>query len=160
MRYYIPLARTFGSKFQECWSGGPPPPQWKLGQDLTLGIWVGLEYPPPNENENLARLRNFGFELVWRTKHFCGSWCVETNRCIPQGYRLVLSVTLSYLIYNIKFCSTQSNYYIFGLNVFFERLLYFKWCSSRQTSIIPGHNYAQTQFSEWEFSLGDRVETS
>ena len=49
----------------------------------------------------------------------------ETNRCIPQGYRLVLSVTLSYLIYNIKFCSTQSNYYIFGLNVFFERLLYF-----------------------------------
>ena len=44
-------------------------PQWKFGQDLAFGIWVILESP---ENENLATLRDFGFELV-----------LSTLRCIP-----------------------------------------------------------------------------
>ena len=36
--------------FQECLSGIPPP-----------------THLPTHENENLARLRDFGFELVWST---------------------------------------------------------------------------------------------
>ena len=47
--------------------------KWKFAQILALWIWVGLEYPRPH-------------------KDLCGSWCVETNRCIPQGYRLVRHV--------------------------------------------------------------------
>ena len=58
--------------FQKCWSRVPPPSQiLKFCQDLALGIWVGLEYPHPSPYD------------------LCGSWGLETNRCIPQGYRLV-----------------------------------------------------------------------
>ena len=45
--------------FQECWSE-PLPPFPKMQ------IWTDLG-----------------------TLELCESWCVETNRCIPQGYRLV-----------------------------------------------------------------------
>ena len=52
----------------------PPPRKWKFGQDL--GHWILgwpriLAGPPPPQ------------------------WCMETNRCILQGYRLVLLVALA-----------------------------------------------------------------
>ena len=61
----------FGSKFLEC-------PKYFRN--------VGLEYPS-SENENLGRSWHFEFEfeLFWRSY-------VETNRCIPRGYHLVISV--------------------------------------------------------------------
>ena len=55
------LALYFG--FELAWST-PLPQKWKFGQDLALLIWVGLEYHPPLK--------------------LCGSWCVETNHCIPK----------------------------------------------------------------------------
>ena len=50
----------------------PPSPQKrKLSEMLGLWIWVGPEYPypppPPPQHENLAKLRDFGFELVQST---------------------------------------------------------------------------------------------
>ena len=71
--------QIFSAKFLEC-------PHSSISGRL---VWPT---PLPSENENLARLRDFGFELVWSTllpKDFCGRWCVETNRCIPQVYGLV-----------------------------------------------------------------------
>ena len=78
--------------FEECWSGVPPP-------SLKMEIWSGLgtlgfelvrSLPPPWKfGQHLA----FGFEMVWSSpptpKDLCGSRCVETNRCVPQGHRLV-----------------------------------------------------------------------
>ena len=55
------------------WSGVPPPrPLMKIWADLgTLDLsWSGVT-PSPD---------------------LCGSWCVETNHSIPQGYRLVYMV--------------------------------------------------------------------
>ena len=71
------------------WSGQPSPPM-KIWTDL--GIlklsWYGL-HPLPSKNENLDRSWHLGSELVWSTPpNLCGSWCAETNRCIPQGYSL------------------------------------------------------------------------
>ena len=55
------------------------------------GVQSTLPLPPPPRNENLVRTWDFGFQLVQSNspRHLCGSCCVETNRCIPQGYRLV-----------------------------------------------------------------------
>ena len=55
--------------FEECGAQSTPPPT------PTMKIWTW----------------DFGFQLVQSNtpRHVCGSWCVETNRCIPQGYRLV-----------------------------------------------------------------------
>ena len=48
-----------------------PPSKWKFGQDSAL--WSGVTpVTPPAPHKDL-----------------CWSWCVETNRCIPEGYRLV-----------------------------------------------------------------------
>ena len=115
------LARTWDFGFELICSTHPLPND-NLVRTLALGIWVGLDYPhpPPPPNENLARTWNFGFELVWGTlphpkmkiwsgldtfdlswsgvslppplRTYCGSWWVETNRCIPLGYHLVLMV--------------------------------------------------------------------
>ena len=74
--------------------------------------------------------------------------------------KIIMSITLSYLVYKIKFCLLHFRTPRFLWKAIVLSNFYSKCCSSRQTSIIPGHNYAQTQFSEWEFSLGDRVETS
>ena len=119
MHYHIPVTRMFVSKFLECptqvfeecgleyplphdnlvrtwhlgfepiwsnpstspiWVSLPPPPpapgKWKFGQDSALGIWVGLEYP----------------HLPLQT--YVGA-SVETNLCIPQGYRFVCMVCKS-----------------------------------------------------------------
>ena len=96
MHYHIPVTRTFGSKFLAC----PHSSIWRVAWSTP-------------ENENLVRTWHLGFELVWSTlslenenlirtwllwiwvgleypQDLFGSWCVETNRCIPQGYRLVL----------------------------------------------------------------------
>ena len=107
IHYRIQVTKIFGSKILECphssisgmlvWSTPPPPPMkiWSgLGTwDLS---WYGV---PPCKNENLTRLRDFGFEFVSSKPPSpppkdlcCGSWCVETNRCFPQGYRLVYTV--------------------------------------------------------------------
>ena len=78
MHYHIPVNRIFGSKFLECphssisemWSGvnlPPPSPQWKFGFSGVPTI------PPPS-------------------KDLSGSWCMKTNRCVPQGYHLVVMV--------------------------------------------------------------------
>ena len=55
---------------------------------------VGLEYPPPLENKSLVRTWHLGFELVWSTPlpDLSRSWYVDTNRCILQGYRLVIFI--------------------------------------------------------------------
>ena len=76
--------------------------------DFEFGL---VQSTPSPENENLARLKDFRFELIqstplpkmktwpdWVTLDL--SWsrvplCVKTNRCIPQGYRLIVVVTLS-----------------------------------------------------------------
>ena len=55
----------------------------RAGQDLALWIWVGLEYTSTSPRTPIPR-------------DLCTSWCVETNRCIPQGYRLVLHVSGTY----------------------------------------------------------------
>ena len=60
--------------------------EYPLPMKIWSGIGTGMEYLPL---ENLARLRYFGLELVWSTPPppqdlCCGSWYVETNRCIPK----------------------------------------------------------------------------
>ena len=89
-----------------------------MKQILALWIWVGLKLHPIHKNENLDRFGHLliGFELVWTPSpplrklkfgqilalwiqvgldlaptplRLCGNWCMETNRSIPQGYRLV-----------------------------------------------------------------------
>ena len=49
MHYHIPVTRIFGAKSLECpWVSGVtsapplPPRKWKFGQNLALGIWVGV----------------------------------------------------------------------------------------------------------------------
>ena len=85
MHYHIPVSKYLVQNFlsaatqvfQECWSGVPPPP------------------PPRSPSENLGRSWHLEFEWVWSTclipppPPSSGSWCVGTNRCIPQGYRLI-----------------------------------------------------------------------
>ena len=104
--------------------------QNSLGAPTQVFEECGLEYPPQTPNQNLVRTGHMGFELVWSApppknkiwsglgtldlswsgvppppaKDICGSWCVETNRCIPQGYRIVLSVPF------INLCCRNSGY--------------------------------------------------
>ena len=57
----------------------PLPPPRRPGLKLTmedLEILLSLSRIPPRP----------GLELL--TQNFAGDWCVETNRCIPCGYRL------------------------------------------------------------------------
>ena len=80
MDYHIPLPH---STCQNFWFKFPWVPPFRYFRN------VGLDYPPP-PNENLSRSLHFRFQLVWSNPPpLCGSWCVETNRCIPQGYRFV-----------------------------------------------------------------------
>ena len=75
--------------------------------NLNLALWVLTiqEYPPPHhlENLNLARSCHFEFWLpkkhplppkieIWSEVAGLQLACVETNRCIPQGYCLVVMV--------------------------------------------------------------------
>ena len=60
----------------------------------------GLEYPPsPKKKKIWSGLGTLGLSRSGvapppppAKKDLCGSWCVETNRCIPQRYRLVKTV--------------------------------------------------------------------
>ena len=100
----------------------PPPPKWKVGHNLALWLLTTQEYPHPlpktkswpelgtfrydyprmninpSENEKLARTWHFEFWLAKNTppKKSYNSECVETNRYIPQGYRLVWLCTTDF----------------------------------------------------------------
>ena len=68
----------------EFWLPRIPPPLLPIetshGGLRKFGSEVGQEYlPPPPENEKLVRTWDF----------VGGNGCVETNNCIPHGYRLV-----------------------------------------------------------------------
>ena len=101
--------------FQECWSWPPPPLKMQIWTDPgTWGLsWSGPPPPPPMpspENADLDRSWHFGFELVWTTS---GNWCVETNGCIPQGYRLVVPVRLNTArshVHKTNNCNSWVNY--------------------------------------------------
>ena len=73
--------------------------------DYPHWVLTTQEYPPPPPpNENLVRSWHFEFWLPKNTPpQPLENWtkglqleCVETNRCIPQGYRLILMVTTKY----------------------------------------------------------------
>ena len=91
-----------------------PPPPWKLKFDQKLALWVltTQEFPPPQLKfgQNLAlwvlttknthfppieiwpELGTFSFhypKIPPPNQKMLQLECVETNRCIPQGYRLV-----------------------------------------------------------------------
>ena len=61
---------------------------WHFGFEL---VWSSNCPPPTPINENLVRTWHFGFELEYPPlpKDSCGSWCVETNCCIPQAYHFI-----------------------------------------------------------------------
>ena len=115
IHYHIPVTRIFGSKFLECphssilgmlvWStpvlpNAPnPPPIMKIWPGLdTLDLsWFGVPppLPPPLKMKiwpDLGTLYLSWSGVPHPPHDLCGSWCVETNRCIPQGYRLVIMV--------------------------------------------------------------------
>ena len=100
--------------FEECGIQSiSPSPQMKIVRNVgTLGLtWSRVL--PTKKNENLARLRDFGFELVHGPEYptpppkkrklgqIEGLWialvqstpnenlCAETNCCIPCGYHLI-----------------------------------------------------------------------
>ena len=55
-------------------------------------VWkLVLPPPPPMKTRTDLGTLDFNWHRV-SPPNLCGSWCVETNRCIPQVYRLVLSV--------------------------------------------------------------------
>ena len=64
----------------------------KIVQDLELEI--AKNTLPPLK---IKIIQDFGFELVKNTSsspsHLCaGNGCVETNPCIPYGYRLICTL--------------------------------------------------------------------
>ena len=85
---HIPVARNVGSKFPECPHSmyfrnvGPPHPQWKFGgRSCHIEFDLVSSTPPPWK---------FGQILSPPTAHtVSGSSYMETNCCIPRGYRLV-----------------------------------------------------------------------
>ena len=138
MHYHIPVTRIFGSKVLECphssiwgmWCLEYPPPHWKLSEILGLWVWLGPEYPSPlPRNENLARLRDFGFQLVQKTPpplpprngnlarlRGFGFELVQKKRWLGQiegmpsryqGYRLVSDISNRYETKMI--CGNQDN---------------------------------------------------
>ena len=71
----------------------PPAPKWKVGQNLAL---LGFNYPripQPPQMKSWSELGTLSFEKLQ-----CE--CVETNRCIPQGYRLVKKIVKKTYILN------------------------------------------------------------
>ena len=88
----------------------PPPEHWNLGRSWhfkTFHLWL-VENTPPPPNWNLGRswhFKTFHFSLVenmtfefWLAQNTTppANWVprryVETNICIPRGYRLVRSI--------------------------------------------------------------------
>ena len=79
--YHIPGTRIFGSKFLEY-----------LRYSSMWGMWC-LEYPSFTKMKNWSELGILDFSWSGEpppSPDLCGTWCVETNHCIPLGYRLII----------------------------------------------------------------------